>query len=164
MIDTLTKWLANINDQDQDEEFWITSEQARELGDELGLPFIGEGSHRIVYGLDSTHVLKVAREYYGILSNLDEWDVWTAMSLNPAACQLVAQVYTCQEDGLWLVAEHLSTSSGLTEQDFLERREEFYNMFNQIFPNNTLGRSDDERRNFGLRHNGSLAMLDLESL
>lgn len=66
------------------------------------LPFLGEGSARIVFALPNTkYVLKIAKSDKGISQNQAEVDVYT----NPKTKNIVAKIFNFDRDYTWIVSE-----------------------------------------------------------
>ena len=77
----------------------------------IGLPEIGEGGSRIVFALDSKHVLKIAKTKGGVDQNNQEWK----LGHQPLVKSIVTKVLAVSKYGSWLVSEIAREISGLLE-------------------------------------------------
>lgn len=126
-----------------------------DLADEIGLPLLGYGSARMVFALSDDKVLKVALTRYGMQANRRELFAATRLPQN-----LVAQVYEGDADGLWLVQERVQILDDASK-DLRPRMWAISNDIREIIPQ---AQSDVHYGNFGYRRDGSLVMVDLESV
>lgn len=71
------------------------------LADKYNLPYMGEGSSRVVYALSTGKVLKISRDERGLAQTEAEVSVWT----NPSTKEVAAQVFDFDPDFNWSVME-----------------------------------------------------------
>lgn len=73
----------------------------RFVGEHYNLPYMGEGSSRIVYALSTSKVLKIAKNQKGIAQNEAE----KIVAQNPSTRYIGAKIYESDPDNHWSVME-----------------------------------------------------------
>jgi hypothetical protein len=94
------------------------------------LPYLGQGSSRIVFALPNTkYVLKLARNSRGIAQNEAEVDLFT----DPKTKLIVAQIYDFDSEFKWLISETVKPfRHGSSDNEFEDltnmKFDDFYNI------------------------------------
>lgn len=77
------------------------SDALSQLAEKYHLPYMGEGSSRIVYALSTGKVLKISRDQRGLAQTEAEVGIWT----NPSTREVAAEVFDFDPDYYWSVME-----------------------------------------------------------
>lgn len=100
-LDILKKETERLKEEIGEWNIEDISYRLSKLAEKYGLPYMGEGSSRVVYALSTGKVLKISRDERGLAQTEAEVSVWT----NPSTKEVAAQVFDFDPDYNWSVME-----------------------------------------------------------
>lgn len=104
-LDILKKETERLKEKFGDYYIQDIADELIKLVKKYNLPYMGEGSSRIVYALSTGKVLKISLDERGLAQTEAEVDVWT----NPSTKEVAAQVFDFDPDYYWSVMEIAKT-------------------------------------------------------